>query len=121
MSSEWREIAEWDWVWYRAPEGKEGADDLLHAVASTHNDCDEDWFGVGSTECELEGTLHIPGIFSRMAATRCPKCCDKLGMPQGDQSPKNIDECRPVVEARLASKMRPQLESNINEGEYEDE
>jgi len=97
----WREIAEWDWVWYRAQDGEEGADDLLHAVASTSNDCDEDWYGLGATECGLTGELTIPGMFSRMSASRCPRCCDVVGMPHGQQSPKNVNECRGFAVARI--------------------
>lgn len=97
--SEWREIAEWDWV-------QVGDGDRLHAVATLSNDADEDWFGVGTTECGLvTDSMRIPGIFTRMGATRCSGCCLKVGMPEGDQSPKNIDECRPVAEARIARAM----------------
>lgn len=48
-------------------------------------------------------SLWIPGIFSRMGSQRCPACCDAVRMPHGKQSPKNIDECRPVAEARIAA------------------
>jgi hypothetical protein len=99
--SEWRQVAEWDWVWHTAKDGGEGADDLLHAVAATTNDCDEDWFGVGYTECGLVGELTIPGIGGRMTAERCPVCCDVVGMPYGVQSPKNVDECRSIAEERV--------------------
>ena len=96
MTSEWREIAEWDWVCV-------GRGDRLHAVATLTNDADEDWYGVGTTECGLATDyMHIPGIFSRMAAPRCQHCCTKVGLPQGKQSPKNVDECRPTVEDRIA-------------------
>lgn len=96
--SEWREIAEWDWVWL-------GLGEVLHAVASLENEAtvDDDWMGRGKTECGLSGRLSIPGIFSRMSAQRCDRCCRATGMPHGKQSPKNVDECRPVVEARLES------------------
>ena len=94
--SEWRAIAEWDWVVTR-----EGL--RLHAIESLSNDADEDWFGVGRTVCGLSGEFYIPGIFTRMGADRCVRCCDKLGFPRGKQSPKNVDECRPLVEARIAS------------------
>jgi hypothetical protein len=103
MADEWRRIAEWDWVWYGSHDTARPARDLLHAVATITNDPDEEWFGRGTTECGLEGDLSIPGIFSRMSATRCPDCCRIVGMPEGEQSPKNIDECRPIVEARIAA------------------
>ena len=94
--SEWLEIAEWDWVWV-------GQGERLHAVKEITNDADEDWYGVGVTECGLySGYLNIPGIFSRMSAQRCLRCCERTGMPQGSQSPKNVDECKPVAQARIA-------------------
>jgi hypothetical protein len=90
----WREIAEWDWVWL-------GAGNVLHAVADVTNDADEDWYGEGKTECGQSGVMTIPGLFSRMGAIRCVRCCKATGMPQGEQSPKNVDACRPIVESRL--------------------
>ncbi len=95
MSDTWRTIAEWDWV-------RLGNGDRLHAVATVTNDADEQWYGIGTTECGLGGEMHIPGILSRMAATRCRRCCDRTGMPQGDQSPKNVEACRPLAERRAA-------------------
>lgn len=97
--SSWREIAEWDWVWL-------GEGDVLHAVATVTNDADEDWYAEGATECGREGDMHIPGIFSRMSAKRCDRCCDRTGMPRGSQSPKNIEDCRPLVERRIAEVSR---------------
>lgn len=93
---EWREIAEWDWVLL-------GEGHVLHAVGALDNGdmADEDWFGIGSTECGRAGELCIPGVFTRMKAPRCSRCCERTGMPQGNQSPKNVDECRPIVEGRL--------------------
>lgn len=93
-TGEWRTTAEWDWV-------QTADDDDLHAPASIENDADVDWFGEGATECGRRGTLTIPGLFSRMGAARCERCCAATGMPTGPQSPKNVEECRPVVEARL--------------------
>ena len=96
MPSSWRELAEWDWV-------RIGNGDRLHAVARLTNEdtVEDDWYGVGFTECGLGGDLHIPGLFSRMSVPRCIRCCERTGMPQGDQSPKNIDECRPIAELRI--------------------
>ena len=94
--SDWRETAEWDWV-------ELGKGQRLHAVATIVNDdADDEWYGDGTTVCGLGGRMWIPGIFTRMSATRCRRCCERTGMPQGDQSPKNVDECRPIVKARLA-------------------
>lgn len=95
----WVETAEWTWVWL-------GEGMVLHAVGELTNAAtvDDDWYGDGSTLCGRQGTMTIPGIFSRMSAKRCERCCARTGMPQGHQSPKNIDECRPIAEARIAAR-----------------
>jgi hypothetical protein len=94
--SSWRVIAEWDWV------EADDSDDL-HAVDTLENEdtADAVWCGEGTTACGISGELTIPGMFTRMSATRCPACCDATGMPHGKQSPKNVDECRPIAEARI--------------------
>ena len=48
--------------------------------------------GDGVTVCGKRGFLHMPGIFSRMGAPRCPACCKALGIPKGDGAPKNTEE-----------------------------
>lgn len=87
------ELAEWDWVvlpsW-----GK------LHHPAEFSDLCGE---SEGVTSCGRRGILVIPGIFTRMGAARCSRCCDKLGYPHGKGSPKNDDRCRPLVETRLGA------------------
>jgi hypothetical protein len=95
MTSNWRQTAEWDWVWL-------GAGNVLHAVGELDNaaTADADWYGDGSTECGRRGVMTIPGLFSRMGAYRCVRCCKATGMPEGQQSPKNEDACRPIAEAR---------------------
>lgn len=95
--NDWRIIAEWDWI---EIEG----DELLHAVHSVDDDdnVEEDWGGQGLTECGATSWLSIPGMSSRMQSARCPRCCIKTGMPPGEGSPKNIDECRPLAEKRIA-------------------
>jgi hypothetical protein len=97
--SEWREIVEWDWALL----GRFGVQ--LHAVRSLDDDVatEEQWGGDGITECGKHGHLSIPGLFDRMGAQRCVRCCVVTGMPFGKQSPKNVEECRPVVEARLTA------------------
>lgn len=96
MVSDWREIAEWDWVVL-------GYGQVLHAVRTVTNDADEDWFADGDTECGRTGEMHIPGIMARMGADRCRRCCDRTGMPRGRQSPKNVEACRPIAEDRIAA------------------
>lgn len=56
----------------------------------------------GYTACGTGARLYIPGPFSRMETPRCPDCCDVLGYPQGDGSPKNDEEIRPLVRQRLS-------------------
>jgi hypothetical protein len=96
--SEWRQIAEWDWTWL-----DDGEDEVIHAVQTLDNEAtaDDDWHGIGKTECGKSGELWIPGLFDRMSAWRCSACCKATGMPPGRQSPKNDDRCRPVVERRM--------------------
>lgn len=45
--------------------------------------------GEGETVCGKRGWLSMPGIFSRMGATRCRQCCKALGIPQGAGAPFN--------------------------------
>lgn len=96
----WQEFAEWNWV-----EVAGAGNGLLHAVGALSADAaaECDWGGDGVTECGRHGDLRIPGLFTRMSAQRCDECCEKTGMPRGEQSPKNIEECRVVVEARIAA------------------
>jgi hypothetical protein len=93
---DWRRIAEWDWVWV-------GSGERLHALADVDDDVavENDWGGPGVTACGRHGWLSIPGLFSRMGTDRCSNCCKAAGMPLGVGSPKNDDECRPLVERRL--------------------
>lgn len=43
------------------------------------------------------GSIAIPGLFTRMGAMRCTGCCRATGMPPGKGSPKNDDQCRPMI------------------------
>lgn len=96
--NEWREIAEWDWV-------QLGRGEVLHAVQTLDDPeaTEDEWGGDGTTECGKHGYLAIPGLLSRMGAPRCQRCCSVTGMPSGVQSPKNVNTCRPVAEARIAA------------------
>lgn len=96
---EWLEITEWDWTLL----GVRGQ--VLHAVGSLTNaaTADDDWHGDGTTACGRDGRMLIPGIFTRMSAKRCARCCEILRMPYGIGSPKNDKGCRPIVEGRLAA------------------
>lgn len=48
--------------------------------------------GDGVAVCGQRGFMHMPGIFSRMGAQRCPRCCKALGIPNGDGAPYNTEE-----------------------------
>ena len=88
-SQEWV-IGEWDW-WLL------GQGERLHHALTW--DPQGETFGHGFTSCGRGGMLSIPGMFTRMGAERCRKCCERMGYPQGTGSPKNDDACRPLVEA----------------------
>lgn len=69
----------------------------LHRVLRMEND---DWEadglipigGKGEVVCGARSSRwHMPGIFSRMGAPRCSKCCKKLGIPTGDGAPFNAN------------------------------
>ena len=98
-ANEFREIAEWDWVYTDADDY-----DLLHHVAdgADWQTLDADWGGAATLTCGLDGYVHIPGMGSRMTTPRCLQCCDQTGMPHGTGSPKNDDACRPLAKARIA-------------------
>ena len=51
----------------------------------------------GTASCGLQTMFWIPGIFSRMGAPRCKRCCRATGLPQGKGSPKNDPECRKLL------------------------
>lgn len=91
--AEFREICEWDWM------VSEYGEVLHHATVAY--DIRYDVGGEGVTSCGRKGTYWIPGMFTRMDARRCDRCCRALGYPSGIGSPKNDERCRPLVEARL--------------------
>lgn len=39
-------------------------------------------------------TVTIPGLFTRVGARRCSRCCARLGYPRGVGSPKNEQAIR---------------------------
>jgi len=89
--TEFREIARLDWLYaptkfdkLHAPTGDYGMPDWSAADVT---------FACGRTV----GKAYIPGIFSRMSLPRCNKCCDTLGFPRGEGSPKNDDACRVLL------------------------
>lgn len=95
--SDYREVAEWDWVQFVH------GDHLHHPAELDHDDwTHEEVQGHGRASCGRRGWMMIPGTFSRLGAPRCRQCCAAVGYPPGTGSPKNDDALRPLVEARLA-------------------
>jgi hypothetical protein len=93
-------LAEWDWV-----VGGTGRSKFLHHLASFDDpkQAGDDWGGPGVASCGYRNDWFcIPGIFTRMGAERCPRCCKAVGFPVGVGSPKNDEALRPLVEARIA-------------------
>ena len=95
-----RALLEWDWLVSRG--GK-----LLHH-ADLSPDAAEEMEEMAALVGDIRLTCGrrvsvamIPGIFARMGARRCRRCCAALGYPEGVGSPKNDDACRPLVETRL--------------------
>lgn len=41
--------------------------------------------------------VSIPGLFARMGAMRCRRCCKAKGFPEGKGSPKNDVACRVIL------------------------
>jgi hypothetical protein len=64
---------------------------LLHRVSAI------DWWvedgalirGSGVTLCGRRGFLHMPGVLGRLGGPRCPECCKRLGIPEGEGNPYN--------------------------------
>lgn len=83
-----------DWLIVRRLDGKDP--DILHRVREWSTD-DDHQVGHGSAVCGLTTTWETPGPFQRMGLTRCPDCCDTLGIPHGQGTTTNagIEEPQP--------------------------
>jgi hypothetical protein len=75
-------------TWTVTPHGK-----LLHAVRVLDGSFD-DGPAPAVTACGRRTLLVVPGLFTRMGARRCDRCCDAVGLPHGTGSPKNDPVCR---------------------------
>lgn len=75
-----------------------GRSERLHAAKEFTANVD-DWCATDvTTACNrTTARASIPGIGSRLAAPRCKQCCDALGLPHGNGSPKNDAECRRLL------------------------
>lgn len=86
----------WEWDWGIAVNGR-----VLHHAARIVFKSEYGETGADAlTSCGRKLWLHIPGIFTRLVAPRCNRCCDVLGVPRGVGSPKNDAACRRILEAR---------------------
>ena len=71
-----------------------GCSIALHRLAGAARD---DWeadgltplSAQGKTACGRRGRLAMPGVFSRMGAPRCKRCCRMAGIPAGHGAPYN--------------------------------
>jgi len=88
------ELFEWDWG--MSPAGK-----VLHSVGL--DNADPELWGAwpGVSVCGVRSEWMVPGIFSRLGASRCSRCCRALNIAAGIGSPKNDEALRPWVSARL--------------------
>lgn len=103
------ELARYDWV-VTASYGSYRDGGRLHALAAFDDDAqaEDQWGGAGTTACGFHSEwLSIPGLFTRMGQKRCRRCCDLTGLPRGEGSPKNDDECRRLLGMPLAKRSRP--------------
>lgn len=103
-----RELARVDWVVSRSW-------NRLHWV-----DLPDDQLRDLEDECVVTGpvvlacgrtaaSVSIPGLFTRLGASRCVGCCRVVGLPPGVGSPKNDAACRRILglgESRYGSNAR---------------
>jgi hypothetical protein len=78
---------------------------IIHRVASIVWDDNpgpnDSWIeGSGKTLCGKTGHLRMPGLFSRMGAPRCKRCCIAMNIPQGDGAPFNANLLEPGDERK---------------------
>lgn len=81
----WQYVTSGDW------ENPTEQDTYLHRVAEPFKvGKKEAWKGHKITAvCGLTAVMCMPGVFSRIGAPRCPKCCKALGIPEGHGNPYN--------------------------------
>lgn len=87
--------AQWRWRWMLSL--RAGA--RLHRIVE--HECTSYDYGAcvpwGRTACGLDGVFRMPGMFERMGAARCLRCCRALGIPAGVGAPFNDDSLPPEV------------------------
>ena len=95
-----RRIAEWDWV--ISFQGEQ-----LHHAEAAAVDVDGWQFEDVKTSCGRTFDIAvIPGMFTHMGAKRCDRCCDRVGYPRGEGSPKNDPACAELLKKRIRAVSR---------------
>ena len=76
---------------------------VLHYVPGENEHTWDGWWDVGPWPKDRTGVCGetfpatLPGMFSRMGAPRCVRCCDVLGITHGKGAPVNDLLCVEVV------------------------
>ena len=80
-------VNEWRSRWVHAVKGSR-----IHRIAkltSSRKAWKDFPSGEGETVCGLVGKVWMPGFITRLAGTRCAKCCKLVGIPRGIGAPYN--------------------------------
>jgi hypothetical protein len=99
-----RSRKKWRWRWLQGT--KSTASTMHRLVTCTAT---ETWNAVtatGTTGCGLVDTFAMPGIFSRMGARRCPRCCDAVGVAHGLGAPFNSGDSEPGCQGPAKEKSK---------------
>lgn len=54
----------------------------------------------GTTVCGVTSLLVYPGVFSRLGAPRCKRCCKLVQIPAGNGTPRNASVNEPPARPR---------------------
>lgn len=87
MGLAFKRVNDWRSRWVNIPKSR--TIHRVRALASSRKAWKDFPSGEGVTVCGKEGKMWMPGILSRMAAPRCRKCCELLGIPSGVGAPYN--------------------------------
>lgn len=113
-ASEWAEVDAAQHIlaadWAVTPSGE-----LLHYLVLTPQqllDLVDEGSATGDPSLRLAcgqttSRVSIPGMFTRMGAQRCSRCCAAVGCPPGKGSPKNDPACSPWLAEVIPSVSSP--------------
>ena len=82
------DINNWVWRWCQTRAGR-----ILHRLSDIDEQLDTEFIGrsgQGKSLCGISGRFFMPGIFSRLGAMRCKKCCKLAGIYRGYGAPYNV-------------------------------